>query len=129
MTVLDPLAALRAAVGDLAPAPAQAPQEPVQLAAGALPNHGAGCQPEATTGRCSASAAPLSAAVGRGDIVSWLHAGRPQVGAVNNVADGVAWVRRLDNLRTAVPVPLDAMTVVFDLLTIRAVADSIGLSS
>ncbi len=66
----------------------------------------------------------------RGDVVSWLHHDRPQLGVVPNIgADGRIWVRLLDRLDQRVPVDHpDALFIHHTAQALRADATDFWLS-
>lgn len=66
----------------------------------------------------------------RGDVVSWLHHDRPQLGVVQNVgADGRIWVRLLDRLDQRVPLDHpDALYIHHTAQALRADATDFWLS-
>lgn len=81
------------------------------------------------TATVSQPSTPPCALPARGDVVSWLHRDRPQLGVVQNIGtDGRIWVRRLDLLDQRVPLNPDDLFIHHTATSLRAAAADFWLS-
>ncbi|MGE4164295.1 MAG: hypothetical protein AB7G23_21470 [Vicinamibacterales bacterium] len=89
----------------------------------------AGHQPSQTNRPAAATNPADAAQARRGDVVSWLHRDRPQLGVVQNIGtDGRIWVRRLDLLDQRLPLHPDDLFIHHTATSLRADAADFWLS-